>query len=150
CKGCKGDCPVNVDVATYKAEFLAHYWYGRVRPLHSYFFGWVDKWASLASVSPSLANAMLRIPFVERAAKRLLGIARERRIPRFSTTNFRKWFSNRGKSATGNRSVLLWVDTFNNHFRPETLIAALEVLESAGYSVQLPSSGLCCGRPLYD
>ena len=49
CKGCKGDCPVNVDIATYKAEFLSHYWEGRVRPRHAYAFGWIDQWARLAS-----------------------------------------------------------------------------------------------------
>src|SRR5436309_5395842 len=56
CKGCKGDCPVNVDMATYKAEFLSHFWEGRIRPRHAYAFGWIDKWVRLAAVAPRIIN----------------------------------------------------------------------------------------------
>ncbi len=62
CKGCKGDCPVNVDMATYKAEFLSHYWEGRMRPRHAYAFGFIDQWARMASLAPGLVNLFTQLP----------------------------------------------------------------------------------------
>jgi Fe-S oxidoreductase/FAD/FMN-containing dehydrogenase len=150
CKGCKGDCPVNVDVATYKAEFLSHYWDGRVRPLHAFAFGWIDKWARVASLAPGIANALSRLPLVQGATKKAIGIAQERKLPAFAKNTFRAWFSKRNFTKTNRPRVLLWPDTFNNHFRPETLMAAVEVMEAAGFQPAIPQLKLCCGRPLYD
>jgi len=144
CKGCKGDCPTQVDVATYKAEFLSHYYEGRLRPIGAYTMGLIYWWAGLASRAPRLANAMMGLPFV----KTLGGVAKERRMPRFAPKTFRQRFGT-GTAATG-RSVVLWPDTFNNHFTPDTAMAAAEVLERAGYHVTIPAQRLCCGRPLYD
>ena len=62
CKACKSECPANVDIATYKAEFLSHYYEGRLRPLHAYAFGWIDKWARLGSLAPALSNGWLTRP----------------------------------------------------------------------------------------
>jgi len=150
CKGCKGDCPVNVDMATYKAEFLAHYWEGRVRPIHAYAFGWIDKWARLASVVPGFANLFTQLPGFRDLAKMAVGVPGQRQIPAFAAQTFRSWFRKR-KSTPGNGSkVLLWADTFNNYFMPETAQAAVEVLEQAGCSVAVLDRHLCCGRPLYD
>src|SRR5438552_2232407 len=84
CKGCKGDCPVNVDMATYKAEFLSHYWEGRLRPRYAYAFGWIDKWARLASVAPGFVNLFTQLPGVSEVAKLLAGMPRQRRIPAFA------------------------------------------------------------------
>jgi FAD/FMN-containing dehydrogenase/Fe-S oxidoreductase len=145
CKGCKGDCPTGVDVATYKAEFLSHYYAGRFRPLPAYTMGWIYWWAGLASYTPSLANAFMRLP----GLKRLGGIASERRMPVFAAKTFTGQFKKRARK-TGGRRVLLWPDTFNNHFFPHTAMAAAEVLENAGYEVVIPPKRLCCGRPLYD
>ena len=150
CKGCKGDCPVNVDVATYKAEFLSHYWEGRVRPLRAFVFGWIDKWAALAAIAPWAANAIARLPIIGELTKKVVGIAKERTLPRFARRTFRAAFRRRRRSSTGRANVMLWADTFNNHFRPETLDAAVEVLEAAGFGVMIPQVRLCCGRPLYD
>ncbi|HKW26062.1 MAG TPA: FAD-linked oxidase C-terminal domain-containing protein [Terriglobales bacterium] len=150
CKGCKGDCPVNVDVATFKAEFLSHYWEGRLRPLHAYAFGWIDKWARLASVAPSLANLFTQAPGLSALAKVVAGIPQQRTIPAFATETFRSWFRKRGVRNHGKPRVILWPDTFNNYFKPQTSQAAVEVLESAGYQVSVPQQHLCCGRPLYD
>jgi Fe-S oxidoreductase len=150
CKGCKGDCPVNVDMATYKAEFLAHYWEGRVRPIHAYAFGWIDKWARLASVVPGFANLFTQLPGFRDLAKMAVGVPGQRQIPAFAAQTFRSWFRKR-KSKPGNGpKVLLWADTFNNYFMPETAQAAVEVLEQAGCSVAVLDRHLCCGRPLYD
>jgi FAD/FMN-containing dehydrogenase/Fe-S oxidoreductase len=150
CKGCKGDCPVNVDVATYKAEFLAHYYAGRLRPRTAYSMGLIHRWARLAARLPRLANAVTPAPLLGGIAKTVAGIAPERRVPEFAPYTFREWFRRRGSRNQDKPAVMLWPDTFNNHFHPETAIAAVEVLEAAGYRVLVPERTLCCGRPLYD
>jgi FAD/FMN-containing dehydrogenase/Fe-S oxidoreductase len=150
CKGCKGDCPVNVDVATYKAEFLSHYYRGRLRPRPAYAFGLIDKWARIASFAPGLANAVTQTPGVRSLAKLAAGIHSERAIPPFAPHTFRSWFAKRPKGVESPNKVLLWPDTFNNYFHPETAQAAVAVLEDLGFQVALPSKPLCCGRPLYD
>ena len=145
CKGCKGDCPVNVDMATYKAEFLSHYYARKLRPVAAYSMGWIYWWAGLAQIAPAIANAVMSLPMF----KTLGGVARERAMPRFAKTTFVEQFRKRvSKSAL--KKVVLWPDTFNNHFHPATANAAAEVLEAAGYEVIIPRKRLCCGRPLYD
>lgn len=150
CKGCKGDCPVNVDMATYKAEFLAHYWEGRVRPVHAYAFGWIDKWARLASVAPGFANLVTQLPLLRNFAKMAVGVPQQREIPAFAAQTFRSWFRKRKPKGGRANKVLLWADTFNNYFTPETAQAAVEALEHAGCQVEVLDRHLCCGRPLYD
>jgi Fe-S oxidoreductase len=150
CKGCKSDCPVGVDVATYKAEFLSHYYESNRRPRAAYAFGNIDVWARLASNAPRLINLTTQLPLLRDIAKLIAGVPRERRIPAFARQTFRHWFSKRQAQNLKGPPVLLWPDTFSNYFLPETAKAAVEVLESAGYSVLLPKANLCCGRPLYD
>jgi len=150
CKGCKSDCPVGVDVATYKSEFLAHYYEGRRRPRSAYAFGNIDIWARLASKVPGLVNLTTQLPFLRNMAKLVAGIPQQRRIPAFAPQTFRHWFRRRQPRNIEGPPVLLWPDTFNNHFLPDTAKAAVEVLESARYRVMLPKANLCCGRPLYD
>src|SRR6266568_1423535 len=150
CKGCKGDCPVNVDMATYKAEFLSHYWKGRLRPRHAYAFGWIDKWARLASLAPGFANLFTQLPGVSEIAKLLAGMPHQRRIPAFAPETFKSWLHKRQPRNQGRPKVILWPDTFNNYFKPETAIAAVGVIEDAGFPVTVPAQHLCCGRPLYD
>ncbi len=148
CKGCKGDCPVNVDMATYKAEFLSHYYEWKLRPPHAYAMGWIERWSRLASMAPRLANLSMRLPFV----KSLAQISPHRRMPRYAGQTFVNAFRKRGHPATrkpGN-PVMLWPDTFNNYFHPQTAMSAVEVLERLGYQVSIPRQHLCCGRPLYD
>jgi len=150
CKGCKGDCPVNVDMATYKAEFLAHYWEGRVRPRHAYAFGLIDQWARVASVVPGFVNLVTQLPGLSTLAKKAVGMPLGREIPAFAPQAFKSWFRKRPARNLGQPRVILWPDTFNNFFTPETAQAAVEVLEHAGYQVDVPMQHLCCGRPLYD
>jgi FAD/FMN-containing dehydrogenase/Fe-S oxidoreductase len=150
CKGCKGDCPVSVDMATYKAEFLSHYYKGRLRPRTAYSIGLIWWAARAAGRAPLLANLLTQTPFVRQAVKRLGGIAPARAIPPLAPEPFTTWFRRRGPADPGGRPVLLWPDTFNNFFHPETAKAAVEVLEAAGFRVELPGTPLCCGRPLYD
>ena len=150
CKGCKSDCPVGVDVATYKAEFLSHYYEGRPRPLSAYAFGNIDLWAGLASFAPGLANFTTQLPFLRDIAKMVAGVPLERRIPAFAPQPFRSWFRGHRTANKNGPPVILWADTFNNYFLPDTAIAAVDVLEAAGFEVMVPPGNLCCGRPLYD
>jgi ferredoxin len=87
CKACKIECPVNVDMATWEAEFLAHHYKGRLHPLHHYAFGFMDRWAHLASIAPSLANLPLRTPGLRNLIKSVIGVAPQRELPRFATRN---------------------------------------------------------------
>ncbi|HZZ85930.1 MAG TPA: FAD-binding and (Fe-S)-binding domain-containing protein [Anaeromyxobacteraceae bacterium] len=150
CKGCKSDCPMNVDMASYKAEFLSHFFEGRLRPRAAYAMGLVMYWARLASLAPGLANLGARAPGLSALAKWAGGIAQARQVPRFAPYTFREWFRARPRHFTHGDPVILFPDTFNDHFHPEVAIAAVEVIEAAGGEVRLPDRWLCCGRPLYD
>ncbi len=150
CKGCKGDCPVSVDVATYKAEFLAHYYQGRLRPRSAYALGLAPVWVRLGSHMPTLANFLSQTPYLSDAVKALAGLAPQRKLPPLARQTFRRWFGKRPPRNVGRPPVVLWPDTFNNYFFPHTAQAAVEVLEAAGRQVFLPRKTPCCGRPLYD
>ena len=200
CKACKTECPVGVDMATYKAEFLSHYYEGRLPPLRSLAFGYVNKWAHLGSLAPTLANAALTL--TAPLAKAILGIHPDRELPHLSIRKpvlTGSEASLRARLQPGPHSslkstasatqtaelsdallrarlqpcrnsplesaalaaevcltdptrptVLLWPDTFNRYFHPQTYNAAAIVLNEAGFHVTSPSGHLCCGRPLYD
>ncbi len=150
CKGCKSDCPVGVDVATYKAEFLSHYYEGRGRPRSAYAFAYIDLWAGIASRVPGLANMFTQTPLLRSVAKFFAGMPQARSIPAFAPQTFRDWFKRRDRHSNGGPPVLLWADTFNNYFLPETSKAAVNVLDAAGFDVRILEEKLCCGRPLYD
>ncbi len=196
CKGCKSDCPVNVDMATYKAEFLYNYYRGRLRPAGSYTMGWIYWWARLASIMPRLVNSITQNSATGGLMKRFAGIAAKRPMPKFAEQTFKQWLEEQQSNTPGTTPVgtgitgtvpgntvaapgntgalaraplddpkgddvisttphtigrvILWADTFNNHFTPATLRAAYEVLQDAGFEVTVPMKPLCCGRPLYD
>jgi Fe-S oxidoreductase len=150
CKACKTECPVNVDMATWKAEFLGHYYEGRRHPLQHYAFGYMDRWANLASIAPGLANLPLRVPLVETMVKRVLHVAPSRRLPAFAERSFRSNYAKRAGSKGSAGTVLLWPDTWNNYFHPQALSSAAKALAAAGNEVAVPRRHLCCGRPLYD
>ncbi|RXH56507.1 FAD-binding and (Fe-S)-binding domain-containing protein [Granulicella sibirica] len=151
CKACKTECPVNVDMATWKSEFLAHHYEGRFHPLYHYAFGFMDRFANLASLAPSLANLPMRIPGIEAMIKQSLGIAPQRTIPRFAPSSFTSTFRYTPSSGSqASKDVLLWPDTWNNYFHPEALAAASEVLHASGHTVTTARKHICCGRPLYD
>jgi FAD/FMN-containing dehydrogenase/Fe-S oxidoreductase len=95
CKGCKSECPVGVDVATYKAEFLSHYYEGRARPRSAYAFGNIDLWARAASHAPGLVNLTTQLPFLRDLAKLVAGIPQQRAIPAFAPETFKSWFERR-------------------------------------------------------
>jgi Fe-S oxidoreductase len=141
---------MNVDMATYKAEFLSHYYQGRLRPRSAYAMGLVMYWARLAALAPRLSNFVSHAPGLSTLFKAAGGIAPQREVPCFASFTFRRWFQSRAPQNPGGPPVMLYTDTFNDFFHPETAIAATEVLEAAGYRVQIPRRRVCCGRPLYD
>jgi FAD/FMN-containing dehydrogenase/Fe-S oxidoreductase len=154
CKGCKSECPVNVDMATYKAEFLSHHYAGRLRPRAAYAMGLIRYWARLASLAPRLVNWAGSAPGLSAIAKWAAGIAPERSLPKFAERTFRDLYrerrSRREQPSEDRPRVILWPDTFTEHFHPEVGLAALDVLEAAGFQVEVSQRSFCCGRPLYD
>jgi Fe-S oxidoreductase len=153
CKGCTSDCPVHVDMPTYKAEFLYHHYksFRRNRKRYMYAFGLIDKVARLASLFPEAANFVTQTPGLSYVAKLIAGMDRRRSIPKFAPMTLQSWFRQRGGSRNpGGPRVLLWPDTFNNHFHTEVGVACVEGLEAAGYDIIMPEGHVCCGRPLYD
>lgn len=150
CKGCKHDCPVQVDMATYKAEFLSHYYERRLRPRYAYASGLIYWWSRLAAYMPATTNFFTQTPGISNLAKLAAGYSQKRHIPPFAPETFKQWFGRRKPMNQGQPPVILWADTFNNHFTPAVAKAAVEVLEDAGYRVIVPKESLCCGRPLYD
>jgi len=163
CKGCLSDCPVNVDMATYKSEFLHHHYARRLRPASHYSMGWLPLWSRLATVAPAAVNALtgsiLRVPL-----KRMSGIAPERDIPRFARRSLRSSLRRRrlpqpAQTRSGGGQgvvsspvptspggkVVLWPDSFTSYLAPEVGLAAIAVLEDAGFEVVLPRGPVCCG-----
>ena len=147
CKGCRSDCPTHTDMASYKAEFLSHYYENHTRPRQAHSMGRIGEWAPLAARVPRLANFLTQTPGLAAIAKRAAGVAPERSLPRIAPKSFRSLFNS--KPREGDR-VVLFADTFNNHFRPDTALAAVEVLEAAGCAVEVPRERICCGRPYFD
>ena len=143
CKGCSADCPAGVDMATYKSEVLFQKYRRRLRPPSHYALGWLPRWARLASRAPRLANRTLRSERLAGVAKRAGGIDARRPLPQFARRSFRRWFADRPPRVGA--PVLLWVDTFTDHFTPEVGEAAVRVLEAAGYDVRIPERSVCCG-----
>ncbi|MGA3343261.1 MAG: FAD-binding and (Fe-S)-binding domain-containing protein [Terracidiphilus sp.] len=171
CKACKSECPVQVDMAAYKSEFLAQHYEGRMHPLHHYIFGFADRLARLGSFAPALTNAILTGPITSPLIKHIVGIAQERQLPRLAAKSYQQSRTSiRAQQRLGYdephpvtssldsetwettklKQVLLWPDTWNNYYHPQTLAAAESVLTLAGFRVEVPRGHICCGRPLYD
>ncbi|MFF7648318.1 FAD-binding and (Fe-S)-binding domain-containing protein [Streptomyces sp. NPDC007983] len=171
CKGCRSDCPVGVDMATYKAEFLHHHYEGRVRPAAHYAMGWLPVWlraAALLRAAP-VANAASGVGFLSAVAKRAGGIAPERDIPELAREPFTRWWRGHARTVRSSpetartvvspvegagprsgipeaaRTVVLWPDTFTNYLSPSVGQAAVRVLEAAGLRVVVPPKPVCCG-----
>ncbi|MFB4194597.1 FAD-binding and (Fe-S)-binding domain-containing protein [Streptomyces carpaticus] len=150
CKGCRGDCPVEVDMATYKAEFLHQRYRGRRRPAAHYAMGRLPQWLRLTAAlrAAPLANAGARVPPLAALAKRLGGIAPERPIPPLATESFTRWWRGRGRRpdpARAGRRTVLFPDSFTNYLAPEAGRAAVRVFDAAGIDVAVPPRPVCCG-----
>jgi Fe-S oxidoreductase len=148
CKACKSECPVQVDMAAYKAEFLAQRYMGRLHPLHHYVFGYADRLVRLGALAPALTNSLLTGGLTSPLIKYVAGVAQERVLPRLAARSYQ-----RGRVAAAiaeGERVVLWPDTWNNYYNPQILVAAESLLAEAGFRVETPRGHICCGRPLYD
>nr|WP_165777604.1 FAD-binding and (Fe-S)-binding domain-containing protein [Amycolatopsis antarctica] len=150
CKGCLSDCPVDVDMATYKSEFFHQHYRRRIRPAAHYSMGWLPLWLRASAVAPRRINSLLRRSAIARLVKRIGGIAPERELPAFAATPFTAARADLRAAPEslpdkGSQGIVLWPDSFNNYLTPDVLHAAAEVLTAAGYHVVLPEEGVCCG-----
>ena len=147
CKGCLSDCPVDVDMATYKAEFLSHHYRHRVRPAAHYSMGWIPLWARLAATAPGAVNALAHARGLSTAIKAVGGVDQHRELPRFADERFTRWWQRQSQppNAFPRGRVLLWPDTFTNNFEPDTARDAVTVLHDAGFAVDIPRRTACCG-----
>jgi FAD/FMN-containing dehydrogenase/Fe-S oxidoreductase len=141
CKGCASDCPTGIDMAAYKSEVLHQSFKGRVRPRSHYSLGWLPRWSRLASKMPALANLATSLPGVKNIALWIAGVDSRRGIPAFAAKTFRSTFT----PVTTGKPVILFVDSFTDHFSPEVAQAAVDVLVDAGYAPQIASRKACCG-----
>jgi len=167
CKACSRDCPVSVDMATYKSEVLHQAYRGRVRPRSHYALGWLPRWTRLAAAAPGLANAALRLRPVTGIVRRVAGIDPRRPLPGLarhpatpsrlrqlsastvsaSTVSASTGPATAGPAAarpSGDRAVI-WADTFTRAFSPQVAEAAVAVLAEAGFEVIVPDRSWCCG-----
>jgi FAD/FMN-containing dehydrogenase/Fe-S oxidoreductase len=152
CKGCTSDCPVDVDMPTYKAEFRYHHYRSlrRWRHRYAYAFGFIDQAARLASAVPELVNFATQTPVLSRIAKAVGGIDRRRPLPTFAPMTLQQWFAQRPVVNAGGPRVVVFPDTFNNRLHTDVGVACVEAIEAAGWRVIMPQRHICCGRPLYD
>ena len=159
CKACKTECPVSVDITSYKSEFLSQKYKGKLHPLHHYVFGFSDASARLGSMAPALTNFILNGPLTSPMIKAIVGVAKERKLPELAARPYRQSRPKVDETANVPRSsvekkpavpVVLWADTWNNYYHPQTLVAAESVLTQSGFRVQTTKGHICCGRALYD
>ncbi|HWT65268.1 MAG TPA: FAD-binding and (Fe-S)-binding domain-containing protein, partial [Terracidiphilus sp.] len=172
CKACKTECPVQVDMTAYKSEYLAQRYKGRLHPLNHYVFGFADKLARLGALTPALTNMVLTGPITSPLIKHIVRVAQPRQLPSLAPKPYTKLRKTNASlpqtpgapgldSETGEstyadqpqscqQTVLLWPDTWNNYYHPQSLQAAESILTEAGFSVRTPTKHICCGRALYD
>jgi FAD/FMN-containing dehydrogenase/Fe-S oxidoreductase len=150
CKGCKRECPAEVDMSAYKAECLAHYYRSHRRSAHELLVGYLHELSAYGAKAPRLWNFLSHRPPFSELAKRALKLHPQRPLPALARQPFRDWFKARRRSDRAGREVVLFVDTFTNFFDPDVGRCAVEVLERAGFAVRIAPQDLCCGRPLYD
>jgi len=149
CKGCKAECPSNVDMAKLKYEFLAHYNEANGTPLRSQVFARIHSLTKMATVWPGLANSVMALPVVRKALDRYLGIDARRKLPPIAKQTFESWFRQQTwpQIAKPAGRVILFHDTFVDFNYPEIGKAATRLLNAAGYHVELVERQ-CCGRPM--
>jgi len=149
CKGCVSDCPTGIDMASYKSEVLNQTYRGRLRPRSHYILGRLPMWARLTSPIAWLANLGLRVPGLAHFARWVAGVDQRRSLPTFATRRFARALralDRAGTATTGTRGqVLLWADTFTEYFSTSGGLAAVKVLEQAGYEVLTLPRSACCG-----
>jgi FAD/FMN-containing dehydrogenase/Fe-S oxidoreductase len=147
CKACTVECPSNVNLTLLKAELQHARIQQRGLTLHERLFSSVDQLGRLGCKLPRVANVLLNTPFLSR----VLGLSTKRWLPYFALERFDHWFASRPPFRAAYRGrVMLWDDTFVRYHEPHVGMAAVKVLEAAGFEVVLPKLRKCCGRPAFS
>ena len=159
CKSCKTECPTHVDIAAFKAEFMAQHHRIKKRPLHHHVFGKAGQWLPLLTRFPKIFNT-LQSGVPGRILKSRLGVDKNKSLPVLDNTPFKSWAVKKADSSEGeflkfgttttDSAVVLWLDSVNNAYRPEVLKTAVSLLNRCGFNVLVAKSHFCCGRPLYE
>lgn len=158
CKACKHECPTQVDIAAYKAEFMAAHYQHKRRPLHHYALGFIG------STLPKVGKLAPLINFSQQGllggiVKKLLGFSQGKSLPLLEKQSFSAWTRQHAArhdqhfswfGSTEHPVVVLWSDSVNAHYRVAVLKSAIAVLNKCGYQVAIAKSFFCCGRPLYE
>jgi FAD/FMN-containing dehydrogenase/Fe-S oxidoreductase len=150
CKGCASDCPTQVDMATYKSEFLHHYYARRLRPRSAFALGLIAWSGRFASRWPRVVNAVTSNALTGNLLKKLAGVSLRRDVPAFASSPLRRSPMGRRLRSQRQPTVIMWSDTFTDQYLPSRGVATARVLEAIGETVGMPSQWACCGRPLYD
>lgn len=149
CKACVSECPVNVDMATYKAEFLHEHYKGKLRPGAHYVMGWLPLLGYVAHkipLVPTLIDKAMSTKGLDKLIARVGGLDPNRPLIHFAHTSLRKWHSKREQpQRDDSMTVVLWPDSFNSSLGTSPATAAVEVLEALGYTVEIPQEFVCCG-----
>jgi FAD/FMN-containing dehydrogenase/Fe-S oxidoreductase len=146
CRACKSECPVGVDVARYKSEFLAGYWERHGQPVATRLFGRIDEFAAFSSRLAPIANAVGSSAIGRRIAESIAGVDRRRMPPRWVRRTLRHRLAG-ARVRTGDPRAVLFADTFTSHVEPEIGVAAFEILDRSGLGAGL-AEHVCCGRPM--
>ncbi|MFS3129826.1 FAD-binding and (Fe-S)-binding domain-containing protein [Nocardioides sp. Bht2] len=141
CKGCASDCPTGIDMATYKSEVLHHSYRRRLRPRTHYTLGWLPRWADVAARHPRLANALTGSRLTRRLALWAAGVDARRSVPKFAPTT---WRQSEPPPARDGLPVVMFVDSFTDHFAPEVAQATRDVLVRAGFAPRSADEQACC------
>lgn len=149
CKACVSECPVNVDMATYKAEFLHEHYKGKLRPGAHYVMGWLPLLGYVAHkipLVPTLIDKAMSTKGLDKLIARVGGLDPNRPLIHFAHTSLRKWHAKRVQpQRDDSMTVVLWPDSFNSSLGTSPATAAVEVLEALGYTVEIPQEFVCCG-----
>ncbi len=157
CKACQSECPTQVDIAAYKAEFMHRHYANRRRPLAHFVFGNIGTLLPILAKTPKLSNWLLRGPAAA-VAKKLLGLSQDAQLPVLAINKRQRVTADTVANdasfdwhGTNNAPpVVLWADTVNTHYRPQVLQSAINVLNKSGFRVAVAKRQFCCGRPLYE
>jgi len=158
CKACKSECPTQVDIAAFKAEFMAQHYQHKRRPLHHHVFAKTGQWLKLMTRFPRLSNT-LQNGLPGKLTKSLLNIRQDKNLPALAALSFMAWAKQNADATVGGflrfgeqqqPAVVLWSDSVNNAYRPELLQTTVKLLGRSGYCVYLAKDNFCCGRPLYE
>lgn len=158
CKACKSECPTQVDIATYKAEFMAMHYANRRRPLNHYLFAFIGNLLPKLSPFAGLVN-ILQSGISGKLMQKLLGLSDEKGMPKLASQSFTHWIKQHADrqddqfywfGEMNKPTVVLWADSVNNYYRPQLMQSAVNVLLKSGRQVAVAKQHFCCGRPLYE